>query len=363
VTLRKVIRRCGLGRLPLGFLYKRGVTAEIYMGVHVLQTGDILMIDDGQAIYVAGHKGMVGAAILRRLVSDGHKNILTRTHAELDLMDSARVDAFFERERPGVVFLAAARVGGIMANMRHQSVFLYENLQIQNSVIGAAVKYNVKKFVFLSSSCTYPRLCGQPMKEEYLLTGPFEPTNEGYAIAKTAGMKLLQYYKAETGIRALVVVPCNLYGPNDNYDLEGGHVLASLVRRFVDAAGPAASKEPGWRPPLLWGTGSAYREFMHVDDMVDATFFAMNNLPDCDLVNIGTGKDISIKALAEMIASAAGYEGNIHWDPAKPDGMPRKCLDVSRLKNAGWEASISLEDGVKRMIAEYRGLKSEGLVK
>jgi GDP-L-fucose synthase len=254
-----------------------------------------------------------------------------------------------------VVFLAAARVGGIMANMTNQAAFLYENLTIQNNVMNAASVHGVREFVFLSTSCVYPRMCPQPMKCEYLLTGPFEPTNEGYAIAKMTGMKLLEYYRNAGLLRGISAIPCNLYGPNDNYDLENGHVIASLVRRFVEAA------RRGESSVTLWGTGEAYREFLHVDDLADAILFVMEHSPDCGFINVGSGSDIRVRDLAELIASAAGFDGDIAWDADKPDGMPRKCLDVSRLASIGWKGSISLADGIKRVVEEYTHLSGEAL--
>lgn len=309
-------------------------------------------MDKNKKIYVAGHNGMVGSAICRRLKAENYREIVVRDRENLDLLDQRAVNRFFEEERPEVVFLAAARVGGIMANSTNQAAFLYENLQIQNNVISAAREYGTRRFVFLSSSCIYPRLCEQPMKEKYLLSGPLEPTNEGYALAKIAGMKLLEYYHDAGGFSTLSVVPCNLFGENDNFDLENGHVLASLVHRFVDAVQDSASEV------ALWGTGLAFRELMHVDDMVDALFFVLEK-KGCDgsYINIGTGVDVQIRDLAAMIASVVHYKGKIIWNTARPDGMPRKCLDVSRLKEMGWESKISLEKGIPFMVKKYEEIK------
>jgi GDP-L-fucose synthase len=311
-------------------------------------------MDKDAKIYVAGHSGMVGSAIMRRLTVEGYRKVITKDHAELDLLDQREVEVFFSSERPEVTFLAAAKVGGIMANMTNQAAFLYENLQIQNNVINSSIKHGVKFLVFFSSSCVYPRLCPQPMKEEYLLTGPLEPTNEGYALAKIAGMKLLQYHEKSQKFRYLSVIPCNLYGVNDDFDLDRGHVMASLVRRFVDAADRDAKEIE------LWGTGFVYRELMHVDDMVDAVFFVIERYNCNGCINIGTGSDIQIKDLAELIAVAAGFGGKIIWNKDKPDGMPRKCLDVSHLKGLGWEHAITLEEGIDCMIKEYKNKKNYG---
>ena len=308
-------------------------------------------MNKNSVVYVAGHRSMVGSAILRRLKSDGYTNIIARDRAELDLLDQSAVESFFKAERPEVVFLAAARVGGIMANMTNQAAFLYENLQIQNNVIHSAAEYGTKKFIFLGSSCIYPRDCRQPMKEEYLLTAPLEPTNEGYAIAKIAGLKLLQYLNKEKGFDSLSVIPCNLYGQGDHFDLVNGHVVASLVKRFVDAA------ESNTPEITLWGTGKAFREIMDVDEMVDAMFFVMEKDVPKNYINIGTGSDLSIKELAETIADIVSYKGDIKWDTSRPDGMPRKCLDTSRLNSIGWHPSKPLRESLLNMVKNYTASK------
>lgn len=299
-------------------------------------------------IFVTGHRGMLGSATVRLLQENGYEHLLTRTHAELDLCNQSAVDAFFASERPDVVILAAAKVGGIQANIDNPGVFLFDNLMIQNNVIDAARRYGVKKFVFLGSSCIYPRECPQPMKEEYLLTGKLEPTNEGYAIAKIAGIKLLQGYHKQYGMQGISLMPCNLYGPNDSFDLKHSHVLSALVKRFSDAV---REKAPSI---TLWGTGIARREFMHVDDAARAILFLLENYESPDFINVGTGTDVSIKELAELIASKTGFTGTIEWDTSKPDGMLKKCMDVSRMKALGFEPAISLEAGIEQMIAIYQ---------
>lgn len=299
-------------------------------------------------IFVTGHRGMLGSATVRLLQENGYEHLLTRTHAELDLCNQSAVDAFFASERPDVVILAAAKVGGIQANIDNPGVFLFDNLMIQNNVIDAARRYGVKKFVFLGSSCIYPRECPQPMKEEYLLTGKLEPTNEGYAIAKIAGIKLLQGYHKQYGMQGISLMPCNLYGPNDSFDLKHSHVLSALVKRFSDAV---REKAPSI---TLWGTGIARREFMHVDDAARAILFLLENYESPDFINVGSGTDVSIKELAELIASKTGFTGTIEWDTSKPDGMLKKCMDVSRMKALGFEPAISLEAGIEQMIAIYQ---------
>jgi GDP-L-fucose synthase len=310
---------------------------------------EISMADFKQSkIFVTGHRGMLGSATVRLLQENGYEHLLTRTHAELDLCNQSAVDAFFASERPDVVILAAAKVGGIQANIDNPGVFLFDNLMIQNNVIDAARRYGVKKFVFLGSSCIYPRECPQPMKEEYLLTGKLEPTNEGYAIAKIAGIKLLQGYHKQYGMQGISLMPCNLYGPNDSFDLKHSHVLSALVKRFSDAV---REKAPSI---TLWGTGIARREFMHVDDAARAILFLLENYESPDFINVGTGTDVSIKELAELIASKTGFTGTIEWDTSKPDGMLKKCMDVSRMKALGFEPAISLEAGIEQMIAIYQ---------
>lgn len=306
------------------------------------------MIDKNAKIFICGHRGMVGSACLRKFQKEGYTNIITRTHAELDLRNQAAVKEFFECEKPEYVILAGAKVGGIMANKTHPAEFLLENLEIQNNVINQSFLNKVKKFCFLGSSCIYPCKAQQPIKEEYLLTGPLEPTNEGYALAKIAGYKLCYYLAKQYGFNAVSLMPCNLYGTNDNYDPENSHVFPAFIRRFVEAA---ANNTP---EITLWGTGSPLREFLHVDDVANAVYFFMQNHNDPEVVNIGYGSDITIKELAEMIASAAGYKGKILWDASRPDGMYRKLMDSSRAHEFGWQPQITLEEGIHRTIMEYK---------
>src|SRR6202012_1608867 len=280
-------------------------------------------------IYIAGHRGMVGSAITRRLQKEGFNNLLLRTSAELDLKNQAAVQAFFEKERPDHVFLAAAKVGGIMANNIYRVEFLYDNLMIQSNTIDAAYRSGVKKLMFLGSSCIYPKLAPQPLKEEYLLTGPLEETNEPYAVAKIAGIKLCDAYRSQYGANFISVMPTNLYGPNDNYDLNSSHVLPALIRKFHEAKKNNAPKV------VLWGTGKPRREFLHADDLADACFFLMQNYDEPGLVNVGVGDDLEIGELARMIGKIVGYEGRIDHDLTKPDGTPRKLMDVTKLHNLG----------------------------
>ena len=292
-------------------------------------------------IYVAGHRGLVGSAIMRKLQQEGYTNIITRTHKELDLTNQAQTQEFFEKEKPEYVFLAAAKVGGIHANNTYPADFAYINIMIESNVIKASFDYGVKKLLFLGSSCIYPKLCPQPIKEEYLLTGLLEKTNEAYAIAKIAGLKMCQYFNRQYGTNYISVMPTNLYGPNDNFDLETSHVLPALIRKFHEAK---INNKPYVE---VWGTGTPRREFLHVDDLADATVYLMNNYDENEPLNIGTGKDITIKELAELIKEIVGYEGEIKFDTTKPDGTPRKLLDVSRLHNAGWEHKITLREGIE----------------
>lgn len=300
-------------------------------------------------IYVAGHRGMVGSALVRRLKKEGYEHLLLRTSREMDLRRQNEVEQFFYRERPDYVFLAAAKVGGILANNTYRGEFIYDNLMIEANVIEAARKYGVKKLLFLGSSCIYPKHAPQPLKEDYLLTGPLEPTNEPYAIAKIAGIKLCDAYRSQYGCNFISVMPTNLYGPNDNYDLETSHVLPALLRKFHEA------KINGDKEVVMWGTGAPLREFLHVDDLADACLFLMEHYDEPGLVNIGTGKDISIKDLALLIKKITGYEGEITHDLSKPDGTPRKLLDVSKLHRLGWKASIPLEEGIRRVYEEEFG--------
>ncbi len=298
-------------------------------------------------IYIAGHRGMVGSAIVRKLNALGYLNLVTREFDDLNLLRQSDTDAFFEAEQPEYVFLAAAKVGGIMANDTYRAQFIYENLMIQNNVIHAAWKNGVKKLLFLGSSCIYPKMAPQPMKEEHLLTGPLEPTNEPYAIAKIAGIKMCESYNRQYATRFVSVMPTNLYGPNDNFDLETSHVLPALIRRFHEA------KLNQHASVTLWGTGTPLREFLHVDDLAAAVAYIMQNELKHDIYNIGSGKDLTIGDLARLIQSVAGHQGDIEWDASKPDGTPRKLLDTSRLSNEGWTCSIPLEDGIRQTYEWY----------
>lgn len=291
-------------------------------------------------IYVAGHGGLVGSAILGRLQADGFTNLLTRTSRELDLTRQADVEAFFEGERPEYIFLAAARVGGIMANDACPAEFIRDNLMIQANVIHSAYLTGVRKLLFLGSSCIYPKFAPQPMKEEYLLDGKLEPTNEPYAVAKIAGIKMCQAYGRQYGANFISVMPTNLYGPNDNFDLETSHVLPALIRRFHEA------KAGGRRAVAIWGTGKPRREFLHVDDLAEACVFLMKKYDNPDIINIGAGEDITIGDLAALVRDVVGYEGDILYDGSRPDGTPRKLLDVSRLRNLGWKPKIGLREGI-----------------
>jgi len=297
-------------------------------------------------IYVAGHRGMVGSAIVRRLEKEGFDNIITRGSKELDLRDQAATAAFFAQEKPEYVFLAAAKVGGIVANNTYRADFIYENIMIQNNVIHSAYTVGVKKLMFLGSSCIYPKLAPQPLKEEYLLTGLLEPTNEPYAIAKIAGIKMCEAYRAQYNCNFISVMPTNLYGPNDNYDLKNSHVLPALLRKFHEA------KQADAPEVMIWGTGSPLREFLHADDMADACFFLMQQYNEEGFVNIGIGHDISIKDLAQMIREIVGYNGSLVFDTSKPDGTPRKLMDVNKLTDLGWKASIGLKEGISTVYAE-----------
>jgi GDP-L-fucose synthase len=299
-------------------------------------------------IYIAGHKGMVGSAILRRLESLGYSNFLLRRSSEVDLRNQAQVESFFKAEKPDYVFLAAAKVGGIQANNIYRADFIYENLMIQNNVIHQSYVNGVKKLMFLGSSCIYPKMAPQPLKEEYLLTGVLEPTNEPYAIAKIAGIKMCESYRLQYGCDFISVMPTNLYGPNDNYDLGNSHVLPALLRKFHEA------KMSGSSEVVVWGSGSPKREFLHADDLAEACLYLMDNFSDVGLVNIGTGIDLSIKELAEMIAKITEFEGKIIWDSSKPDGTPRKLMDVSKLHQAGWHHKIDLEEGIRAVYEPIR---------
>ncbi|HET9983731.1 MAG TPA: GDP-L-fucose synthase [Longimicrobiales bacterium] len=296
----------------------------------------------GDRVYVAGHRGLVGSALVRRLEAEGFERLLLRTRAELDLTDAKQVDAFFAAERPEYVFVAAARVGGILANATQPADFLRDNLAIALNVIDAAHRHGVRKLLFLGSSCIYPRLAPQPIREASLLTGPLEPTNEAYAIAKIAGLKLCEAYARQHGARFISAMPTNLYGPSDNFDLQTSHVLPALIRKFHEARRLA---EP---EVVVWGTGTPRREFLHVDDLADALVFLMRHYESPEPINVGVGRDISIAELAGLVCDVVGYEGRIALDPSKPDGTPRKLLDVSRLTALGWAARIPLRQGIEQ---------------
>jgi GDP-L-fucose synthase len=299
-------------------------------------------------VYIAGHRGLVGSALVRALQSRGCDNLLLSSRAELDLRDQRAVSNFFNNDRPDYIFLAAAKVGGILANSTHPAEFLHDNLAIQTNVIHEAWRTGVRKMVFLGSSCIYPKLALQPIKEEYLLTGPLEPTNEAYAIAKIAGLKLAEAYRQQYGFNAISLMPTNLYGPGDNFDLETSHVLPALIRRFHEAKTSGASEV------TLWGTGTPRREFLHVDDLASAACFALENYEEAMPLNVGVGHDLSIAELAATVAKVVGYTGEIGYDSSKPDGTLRKLLDVSRLEALGWKARIGLEEGIASTYAWFR---------
>lgn len=304
-------------------------------------------MDKQAKIYIAGHRGMVGSAIHRKLTKEGFVNIITCTSKELDLRNQQAVQDFFAAEKPDYVFLAAAKVGGILANNTYRGEFLYDNLSIQNNVIHFSYVNNVQKLMFLGSSCIYPKLAPQPLKEEYLLTGELEPTNEPYAIAKIAGIKLCDAYRAQYGCNFISAMPTNLYGPNDNYDLNNSHVLPALIRKFHEA------KINGDKQVVIWGTGKPLREFLHADDLADACYYLMQHYNEPGLVNIGVGHDISIGDLAILVKKIVGYEGDIVHDLSKPDGTPRKLMDVSKLHSFGWQDTISLENGITEVYKVY----------
>ena len=308
-------------------------------------------------IYIAGHRGLVGSALIRRLAAGGYANLLTRTHAELDLTNQAATEAFFAQEKPDYVFLAAAKVGGILANNTYPADFIYQNLAIQTNIIHAAYKNQAKRLLFLGSSCIYPRDCPQPMKEEYLLTGPLEPTNRPYALAKIAGIEMCHAYNRQYGTQYLAVMPTNLYGPDDNYDLNNSHVIPALIRKFHEA------KQQGDKKVVVWGTGTPRREFLYSEDMADACVYLMN-LPDdkfsplltpdaSPLVNIGVGEDVTIRELAEIVQQVVGFTGSISFDTTKPDGTPRKLLDVTRLHSLGWRAKTSMQAGLAKTYQDF----------
>jgi GDP-L-fucose synthase len=338
-------------------------------------------------IYVAGHRGMVGSAIVRKLEAEGYARIITRAHGELDLIRQERVDAFFEKEKPDYVFLAAAKVGGIWGNNSYPAQFIYENIAIQTNIIHAAYRNRVKKLLFLGSACIYPKLCPQPIKEEYLLSGYLEPTNEPYAVSKIAGIKMCQSYNRQYKTRYISVMPNNLYGTHDNFNLETSHVLPALIRKFHLAKLAAAAdwdgiikeeavygtipgdikiaigQDPATNEPIkpaahqpsavLWGSGTPRREFLHVDDLADACLFLMKHYEDSEIINIGWGRDQTIRQLAELVSKVVAYRGAVKWDNTKPDGTPQKLLDASRLSQLGWQAKIELEDGIRQVYQWY----------
>ena len=304
-------------------------------------------LEKSAKIYVAGHRGMVGSSILRGLQSQGYQQIICKTSAELDLKNQQAVFDFFADEKPDYVFLAAAKVGGIVANNTYRADFLYENLAIQNNVIHASYIHGVKKLMFLGSSCIYPKLAPQPLKETYLLTGPLEPTNEPYAIAKIAGIKMCEAYRDQYGCNFISVMPTNLYGPNDNYSLENSHVLPAMIRKFHEA------KENNLPSMTLWGTGSPMREFLHADDLAAACLYLMETYNEKELVNVGTGGDVTIKELAQTVKQIVGFVGEINWDTNRPDGTPRKLMDVSKLHSLGWKHQIALKDGIQLAYQDF----------
>ena len=305
-------------------------------------------MEKNSKIYIAGHRGMVGSAIVRKLEAEGFNNLLLKTSLELDLRNQQAVNDFFETEKPGYIFLAAAKVGGIYANNTYRADFIYDNLMIETNIIHAAYKYDAKKLLFLGSSCIYPKMAPQPLKEEYLLTGALEYTNEPYAIAKIAGIKLCESYRLQYGCNFISVMPTNLYGPNDNYDLSNSHVLPALLRKMITAKNNNA-------PSIeMWGSGSPLREFLYADDLADACFFLMKNYNEAGFVNIGTGEDISIKDLTMLIKDIVGYTGEIRHDTTKPDGTPRKLMDVSLLHSLGWKHTTTLPEGIKKIYGEVK---------
>jgi GDP-L-fucose synthase len=304
-------------------------------------------IASNSRVYIAGHRGLVGSAIWRELERQGYANLIGRTHAELDLLDTGAVRKFYAEARPEFVFVAAAKVGGILANNNHPAQFLYENLQIQNNLIHGAAQAGVRKLLFLGSSCIYPKLAPQPLKEEYLLTGPLEPTNEWYAVAKIAGIKMCQAYRRQHGHNFISAMPTNMYGPNDNYDLQNSHVLPALIRKFHEA------KVAGSAEVICWGTGSPLREFLYADDLARACLFLMRHYSEEQFMNVGFGSDLSIRELAETVSRIVSFEGEIVWDTTKPDGTPRKLMDSSRLFALGWKPEVTLEQGIQLAYEDF----------
>ena len=313
-----------------------------------------MFLEKSARIYVAGHRGLVGAAVVRALRQQGYHGLILRTHRELDLTEQSVVRDFFQRERPDFVVMAAARVGGIYANSSHPALFMRDNLMIQDNVIDSAHRFGVRKLVFLGSSCIYPKFAPQPIKEEYLLTGPLEPTNEWYAIAKIAGLKMCQAYRREFGFCAISLMPTNLYGPGDNFDLQNSHVLPALIRRFHEA------KVGGAESVTIWGSGTPRREFLHVDDLADAVVHLFKTYDAEDIVNIGCGVDVAISELADLVKTVIGYEGRLAFDTTKPDGTPRKLLDITRLSALGWRAKIPLRTGIEHTYAWFKDHVAEG---
>lgn len=305
-------------------------------------------MDADSKIYIAGHRGMVGSAILRKLQEEGYRHLITRTRQEVDLTRQAEVERFFDTEKPEYVFLAAAKVGGIMANQTYPAQFIYENIAIQTNIIHSAFKSGTKKILFLGSSCIYPRLAPQPLKESYLLSGELEPTNEPYAIAKIAGIKMCQAYNRQYATNYISVMPTNLYGPGDNYDLESSHALAALLRKFHEA------KMADQQMVTVWGSGQPMREYLHVDDLADACLFLMNNYKESEIINIGSGEELTIAELAELIGDIVGFKGTVEFDLSKPDGTPRKLLDSGKLKEMGWSAKITMRQGIETTYEEYK---------
>ncbi|HEV7621206.1 MAG TPA: GDP-L-fucose synthase [Flavisolibacter sp.] len=314
-------------------------------------------MEPNSRIYIAGHRGMVGSALLRKLKKENFSNFILTTSKELDLRDQAAVQSFFQKERPDYVFLAAAKVGGILANNDYRAEFIFDNLMIQTNIIHQSYKTGVKKLLFLGSSCIYPKMALQPLKENYLLEGPLEYTNEPYAIAKIAGIKMCDAYRAQYGSNFISVMPTNLYGPNDNYDLKSSHVLPALLRKIHEA------KERDEKEVIVWGTGNPKREFLHADDLADACYYLMQEYNEPGLINIGVGEDIAIKDLALLIKKIAGYEGNLQFDTSKPDGTPRKLLDVTKLSNLGWKAKIGLHEGIETVYKEYLQKTKSGVLR
>ena len=302
-------------------------------------------------IYIAGHRGMVGSGIERKLRNEGFNNIVTRASSELDLRNQQAVNDFFEKEKPAYVILAAAKVGGIHANNTYRAEFIYDNLMIEANIINAAYLHKVTKLLFLGSSCIYPKMAPQPLKEEYLLSGYLEPTNQPYAIAKIAGIEMCDSYRAQYGCNFISAMPTNLYGTNDNYHPENSHVLPALIRRI------GLAKKNNDKTVIIWGSGTPRREFLHVDDLANACFFLLQNYDEQGLVNIGCGTDVSIKELAELVVAEVGYEGQLVFDTTKPDGTPRKLMDISKINNLGWKSEINLTDGIRKTIKEYKNLQ------